>query len=132
MRDEIADPFAALPMLFPVPGTFHHDARIALEQFNFAARIEFLSGAPDQFGFVIKRVALAGRPGHEQLDHAPSPGKRALCEWSSGWLCGLREETAFGKKLSEGNSAQTASQAPQKFTPAIGFPRRLEWERDWR
>src|SRR6516225_7682148 len=67
VRDEIAHPFSALAVLFPVPGTFHQRAWVALEQFHFAAGVELLAGAFDELRLVIKRVALAGGAGHEEL-----------------------------------------------------------------
>ena len=46
----------------------------ALEQLDLAAGIELLAVLADQGGFVVERVALAGRAGHEQLDDAPGLG----------------------------------------------------------
>src|SRR6266436_287745 len=74
VRDEVADPFAALAVLFPVPGTFHHRARIALEQLHFATGFKFFSAAFDELGFVIERITLAGRSRHEQLHDAFGSG----------------------------------------------------------
>ena len=70
VRDEVADPFSALAVLFPVPGTFHYRAGIALKQFHFAAGLKFFSAAFDEFGLVSERVTLAGCARHEQLDDA--------------------------------------------------------------
>src|SRR2546429_1106907 len=70
MRNQFAHPFSALAARSPIPRTLHYRAGSALKQLHFAAGIELLSAAFDQFGFVIERVALAGRAGHKQLDHA--------------------------------------------------------------
>src|SRR6185437_10905173 len=73
MRDEIADPLAALAPWLPVPRTLHHGARIALKKFHPAAGIELFAAALDEFRLVVKRVALARGARHEQLNDASRP-----------------------------------------------------------
>ena len=49
-------------------------ARRALEQFDFAARIELLAVAFDEFGLVVEGIDLASRTRHEELHDALGPG----------------------------------------------------------
>jgi hypothetical protein len=70
VRHQFAHPLAALAARLPVPGRFQHRAGIALEQFDFTARIKLLSVPRDELRLVIKRVALARCAGHEELHDA--------------------------------------------------------------
>ena len=70
MREQVAYPFPRLAVLLPAPRARHDHTRVALEEFNLLTRIELLSGKFDQSRFVIKRVALARSPRHEQLNDA--------------------------------------------------------------
>src|SRR5947208_3358331 len=62
-----------MAMLRPLEGAFHNGPRCADACFNplTGARVEFLSVAGDQFGFVIEQVALTGSSVHEELENAP-------------------------------------------------------------
>jgi hypothetical protein len=70
-----------------------------LEKLHFAARIELLAMTLNQGWFVVERVALAGRSGHEQLydtlclgrvvrsfENAPCRSAHSRAEWSLGGL----------------------------------------------
>ena len=70
VRQQVADPVAALAVLPPFPGAGHDGARLALEQLDLAAGIELPAVSLDERGFVVERVALAGRARHEEL-HDP-------------------------------------------------------------
>src|SRR5438270_5700286 len=74
VRDQVADPFAAMSILLPIPGALHDRSWLALKELDLAARIEFLPCPFDHFGFVIKGVALAGGAGHEELHHPLGTG----------------------------------------------------------
>ena len=75
-------------MLLPFPRGGHDAARIALKQLHFAAGIKFFAPAPDQFGFVIKGVHLAGSPRHEELHDAFGPGGVVQAAVEPGTLMG--------------------------------------------
>src|SRR6185369_10204793 len=104
-------------MLLPGPGTLHHRTRFALKQLHLAARIKFLAVAFDEFGFVIKRVALAGRAGHEQLHHALRSGvmMEAAVELGS-WLRYVRKQAVLSEQMNHRDPAESAAEAPEKFT----------------
>src|SRR5262249_26049094 len=70
MRDEFADPLAALTVLLPPPGALHYGPRVALEKLNFVAGVEPLAVTLDEVGFVVEGIALAGSAGHEELTPA--------------------------------------------------------------
>src|SRR5689334_8473833 len=65
VRHQIAYPFAATAALFPLPWAGHHRAGTALEQLDFATRVEFLAVTLNEFRFVIEGVALAGGTRHK-------------------------------------------------------------------
>jgi hypothetical protein len=67
MRQQVADPLAALAVAAPFPGAGHDRTRLALKQLDLAAGIEFLAGSPDDVRFIIECVALTGRARHEEL-----------------------------------------------------------------
>src|SRR6266568_8697473 len=116
VRDEIADPFAALAVLFPIPRTFHHRARIALEQFHFAARFKFFSAAFDELGFVIERITLAGRSRHEQLHDAFGSGPMMKAAVPFGTRSRrFSEQSLLPKQMRHGDAAEPSSEAPEKF-----------------
>ena len=73
VRNQIADPFAALAALPPLPGALHARAGVALKQFDLLARIKRLAVAANQLRLVIERVALARRARHKQLHDATWP-----------------------------------------------------------
>src|SRR6266404_1165013 len=116
VRDEIADPFSALAVLSPVPGTFHHCPRIALEQFHFAAGFKFFSAAFDQLRLVIERVTLAGCSRHEQLHHAFGSGPMMQAAVPFGTRSGsLGKQSLLAEQMSHGDAAEASSEAPEKF-----------------
>lgn len=126
-RHEIAHPFAALTILFPIPGAFHAWPRVALKEFDLASRIKLLTVAFDQLRFVIKRVALAGRAGHEELndplrfravvDSAVQVGARRGRER-------LRQKAILSEQMREGDSAEAPAKSPKEL-PAVQEPRVL-------
>ena len=75
VRNEIADPLAALAVLPPFPRAGHHGAGLALEQLDLAPRVELLAVLLDQRRLIVKRVALAGRARHEQVNDSLGPGE---------------------------------------------------------
>ena len=114
--NKVADPFAALAVLFPGPRALHYGTGIALKQFDFAARIKFLSVAFDQRWLVIKRVALARRAGHKKLHNA----FRASAMMQAAIPFGARrrrfaEEILFTEQLSERDTAEATAKTPKKF-----------------
>ena len=72
---QITHPFAALAVLFPLPGALHAGPGRALEQFDLFAGVPGLAVAFDEFGLVIEQVALAGGAGHEELHDSLSFGR---------------------------------------------------------
>jgi hypothetical protein len=98
MREQATDPFAAFAMLLPIPGALHDGAGIALKEFDFAAGIELLAVTLDEFGFVIKRVALAGGTGHEELHDALGLGGMM-----HAWLCA--KQAFLAQKMSKSDAA---------------------------
>ena len=130
MRHEIAHPFAGLTILFPIPGAFHAWPRVALKEFDLASRIKLLTMAFDQLRFVIKRVALAGRAGHEELNDplrfravvnsAVQVGARRGRER-------LRQKAMLSEQVREGNSAESSAETPKKLA-AVQEPRVLSAE----
>src|SRR6266576_3088281 len=116
VRNEIADPFAALAVWFPVPGTFHYRAGIALEQFHFPAGFKFFSTAFDQLRLVIERVTLAGCSRHEQLHHAFGSGPMMRAAVPFGTRSGsLGKQSLLAEQMSHGDAAEASSEAPEKF-----------------
>ena len=65
MRQQVADPLAALAVLLPAPRARHHHTGVALEQLDLFAGIQLLAGMLDQSRLVVERVALARGAGHE-------------------------------------------------------------------
>src|SRR2546430_1415316 len=118
VRYQAADLFATLTAGLPVPRAFHYYARLALEQFHFAARIEFPAASLNKQRFVIKCIALAGRPGHEQLDDPPGPGRmmQSAVEFGPGRRR-LRQHSLLPEQMGECNAAQPASEAPEELPP---------------
>ena len=116
VRDEIADPFTALAVLFPVPGTFHYRARIALEQFHFAAGFKFFSAAFNELGFVIERITLAGCARHEQLHDAFGSGAMMQAAIPFGTRSGsLCQQSVLPEHMNHGDAAETSTKAPEEF-----------------
>ena len=70
VRQDIADPLAALSTLLPCPGAVHDHARLALKQLDLLARIPRLACFPIEQGLVIVEIELRWRTMLEQIDHA--------------------------------------------------------------
>ena len=73
IRQQTAYPATALAMLLELEGRLEDLTRFAggrLDPFA-GARVELLSVAPQQFGFVIEQIHLARAAVHEELNHAP-------------------------------------------------------------
>ena len=106
-----------MAVLLPVPRTFHHRAGVALEQLHLAAGIELLPAALDECGFVIKRVALAGRAGHEQLHDTPGFGgmMQTAVEFRAR-LRHVRQQAVLSEQMNHRDAAESAAKAPKKFT----------------
>jgi hypothetical protein len=71
--DAVVDVLPGLPVPLPLPRRRERLARGRLEQLDLLARVPRLAVIADEPGLVVERVALAGRPGHEQLDHPLGP-----------------------------------------------------------
>src|SRR5262249_40369650 len=86
-----AYPSAALSVLSPFPGARHAGARRALEELNFASRIQLLPVPLDKRRLVIECIALAGRARHEELDDPfGTCGEMDSRRWTMDgrrWLC---------------------------------------------
>src|SRR5882672_169785 len=119
---QIADPTATVAVLFPVPGTFHAGPRFALEKFDLAARVEFLSVAFEQLRLVIEGIALAGGAGHEKLHHATGAGAVMQTAVELGARPGLvGEQSVTTEQMRESNAAEAAAKTPEELT-AIDEP----------
>ena len=127
MRHEITHPFAALTILFPIPRAFHALAGVAFKEFDLASRIKLLTMAFDQLRFVIKRVALAGCAGHEELN---DPLRfRAVVNSAVQVDAGpgrdrLRQKAILSEQMREGDSAEAPAEPPKEL-PAVQKPRVL-------
>ena len=75
LRHQAADPLATLAVLLPRPTGFSCRRRGRSETARPCRRIERLTVALDQLGFVVEGVALAGGAGHEQLHDALGLGR---------------------------------------------------------
>ena len=81
-----------------------------LEQLHLLAGVPGLAVALDQQRLVIEHVALAGRAGHEELDHALGPGTR------SGAGERLLSKGLFAaEELGQGDAAEPAARAPEQL-----------------
>jgi len=119
-RDQAAKPFSGLAVRLPIPRAFHAGPRLALEQLDLAARIEFFAVAFDQLRLVVKRVALARRARHEELNHPLGLG--AVMEAAVQLLPRQRRRRVgqgalITEQIRERNPAEAAAETPEKFPP---------------
>ena len=70
LREDVADPFAALSVLLELEGAFHQCPLHARRAFDLGFGSEFLSIEPSQRGFVVPGVHGACSAIHEKLDDA--------------------------------------------------------------
>src|SRR3954467_12195457 len=122
MRQQGAEPLAALTVLLPVPGTSHYSAGTALKQLHVSAGIEFPAISLDQLWLVIEGVALAGGARHEEL-------------YDPFRFCGvmqtrrLGEQARFVQNTRKCDPAQTATEVPQEVASVHRFNpgREIRW-----
>src|SRR5262252_9593520 len=118
MRNKIADPFAALAVLFPLPRALHYRAWVTLKQFHFAAGIKLFAASFDKFRFVIKSIALAGGARHKQLDDSPGFSWMVQSAVQFRTRCGsVSEQSLLREQMDHRDAAQPAAKPPKKFAP---------------
>ena len=111
VRHEVAHPFAALPVLFPVPRGRHNDAGVALEQLHLLAGVEGQVRLLDERGLVVEGIDLAGGSGHEQLDDALGLGRMVQTVAQHAIIA--RGICAFlAEHMRKRNAAQAAAVSP--------------------
>ena len=118
VREDAAHPAPTFTVLFPIPRRLHQVARGAGCGFDAFAGIELLSAAFDEFGLVIKRVALAGAAVHEELHDAFDLGAmmQTAVQVGAGFGYGrLRQQPVLAEQMGERDAAEATAQTPQKF-----------------
>ena len=128
VREEVADPKAALPVLTEVPRRLEHLADAVelglLDPPHHPVRL--LAVVLFQQGFVIKAVHLGHGSFHEQEDHAAGLGGNMGAGQDTGRRAGRRSERArpIGSchQGSQGQRAESVGGAAQEFPSTHADP----------
>ena len=105
------------PCCLHAQGLFMHRARAALEQLDLAAGVERLAVPLDQLGLVVERVALAGRPRHEELHDplGPAPDGAGRRSGPPRRRRRRRPAAARPEQVRQRDAAQAAAGLPEEL-----------------
>ena len=124
LRQQVADPAAALAVLPEGPIALLAVPRLRGEELHVAGRVERRAIPLHELGLVVKRVEVREAAGAEDVDHRLRLGRKH--RWLRGQRIGRegRRSCLFGEERREGHATEAAAQFPKKF-PEKGSPRHV-------